>query len=92
MPSSGEITYNAVSSYFNVINSANAVVNFNLGTSRTLGVFMNMCPSKYLNNMAYNSYATTTPLNSDGSQAEIRSIIVTKAGVRLPFSFNIPAS
>ena len=89
MPSSGEITYNAVSSYFNVINSANAVVNFNLGTSRTLGVFMNMCPSKYLNNMAYNSYATTTPLNSDGSQAEIRSIIVTKAGVRLPFSFNI---
>ena len=89
MPTTGQITYNAVTSYFNVINSANAVVNFNLGTSRTLGVFMNMCPSKYLNNLAYNSYATTTPLNSDGSQAEIKSIIVTKAGRRMPFNFNL---
>lgn len=88
-PSSGQITYNAITSYFNVINSANAVVNFNLGTSRTLGVFMNMCPSKYLNNLAYNSYATTTPLNSDGSQADIKSIIVTKAGRRMPFNFNL---
>ena len=89
MPTTGQITYNAVTSYFNVINSANAVVNFNLGTSRTLGVFMNMCPSKYLNNLAYNSYATTSPLNSDGSQAEIKSIIVTKAGRRMPFNFNL---
>lgn len=89
MPSTGQITYNAITSYFNVINSANAVVNFNLGTSRTLGVFMNMCPSKYLNNLAFNSYATTTPLNSDGSQAEIKSIIVTKAGRRMPFNFNL---
>jgi len=89
MPSTGQVTYNAITSYFNVINSANAVVNFNLGTSRTLGVFMNMCPSKYLNNLAFNSYATTTPLNSDGSQADIKSIIITKAGRRMPFNFNL---
>jgi hypothetical protein len=89
MPTTGQITYNAITSYFNVINSANAVVNFNLGTSRTLGVFMNMCPSKYLNNLAYNSYATTTPLNKDGSQADIKSIIITKAGRRMPFNFNL---
>lgn len=85
----GNLTYNAVTSYFNVINSANAVVNFNLGTTRTLGVFMNFCPSKYLNNLAFNSYATTMPLNSDGSQAEIKQIIFTKAGVRLPISKNL---
>jgi len=89
LPSQGQLTYNAITSYFNVINSANAVVNFNLGTSRTLGVFMNMCPSKYLNNLKYNSFATTTPLNSDGSQADIKSIIITKAGVRMPFAFNL---
>ena len=89
LPPSGQVTYNAITSYFNVINSANAVVNFNLGTSRTLGVFMNMCPSKYLNNLAYNSYSTTTPLNSDGSQADIKSIIITKAGRRMPFIFNL---
>ena len=89
LPSSGQVTYNAITSYFNVINSANAVVNFNLGTSRTLGVFMNMCPSKYLNNLAFNSYATTTPLNKDGSQADIKSIIITKAGRRMPFNFNL---
>ena len=88
-PQSGQVTYNAITSYFNVINSANAVVNFNLGTSRTLGVFMNMCPSKYLNNLAYNSYSTTTPLNSDGSQADIKYIIITKAGRRMPFNFNL---
>jgi len=89
LPSTGSLTYNAITSYFNVINSANAVVNFNLGTSRTLGVFMNMCPSKYLNNLAYNSYATTTPLNDDGKQAAIKQIIFTKAGMRMPISFNI---
>lgn len=89
LPSQGQLTYNAITSYFNVINSANAVVNFNLGTSRTLGVFMNMCPSKYLNNLAYNSYATTTPLNKDGTQAAIKQIIFTKAGMRMPVSFNI---
>tara|TARA_R110002153_G_scaffold573_2_gene2767 strand:- start:1039 stop:2325 length:1287 start_codon:yes stop_codon:yes gene_type:complete len=89
LPAQGQLTYNAITSYFNVINSANAVVNFNLGTSRTLGVFMNMCPSKYLNNLAYNSFATTTPLNSDGSQAPINSIIITKAGARMPFAFNL---
>jgi hypothetical protein len=85
----GSLTYNAVTSYFNVINSANAVVNFNLGTTRTLGVFMNFCPSKYLNNIAFNGFATTMPLNSDGSQAEINQIIFTKAGVRLPISKNL---
>lgn len=89
LPPTGSLTYNAITSYFNVINSANAVVNFNLGTSRTLGVFMNMCPSKYLNNLAFNSYATTTPLNKDGSQADIKQIIFTKAGMRMPISFNI---
>ena len=89
LPPQGQLTYNAITSYFNVINSANAVVNFNLGTSRTLGVFMNMCPSKYLNNLAYNSYATTTPLNKNGDQAAIKQIIFTKAGMRMPIAFNI---
>ena len=89
LPSTGSLTYNAITSYFNVINSANAVVNFNLGTSRTLGVFMNMCPSKYLNNLAFNSYATTTPLNKDGSQAAIKQIIFTKGGMRMPIAFNL---
>lgn len=89
LPPTGSLTYNAITSYFNVINSANAVVNFNLGTSRTLGVFMNMCPSKYLNNLGFNSYATTTPLNKDGSQASIKQIIFTKAGMRMPIAFNL---
>ena len=88
-PSQGQFTYNAITSYFNVINSANAVVNFNLGTSRTLGVFMNFCPSKYLNNLAFNSYATTMPLNKDGTQAAIKQIIFTKAGVRMPIGYNL---
>ena len=89
LPPQGQLTYNAITSYFNVVNSTNAVVNFNLGTSRTLGVFMNFCPSKYLNNLSYNSYATTTLLNSDGSQAAIKQIIFTKGGMRMPISFNI---
>ena len=89
LPPMGQLTYNAITSYFNVVNSANAVVNFNLGTTRTLGIFMNMCPSKYLNNMKYNSFATTLPLETDGSQAPIKQIIFTRAGQRMPISFNI---
>ena len=89
LPSEGQLTYNAITSYFNVINSTNAVVNFNLGTSRTLGIFMNMCPSRYLNNMKFNSFSTTTPLNKDGTQAPINQIIFTKAGMRMPIAFNL---
>ena len=89
LPSEGQLTYNAITSYFNVINSTNAVVNFNLGTSRTLGIFMNMCPSRYLNNLKFNSFSTTTPLNKDGSQAPINQIIFTKAGMRMPIAFNL---
>lgn len=89
IPPQGQLTYNAITSYFNVINSTNAVVNFNLGTSRTLGVFMNFCPTKYLNNLGFNSFATTCPLNADGSQAGIKSVIFTKAGMRMPLSFNL---
>ena len=48
-----------------------------------------MCPSKYLNNLGFNSYATTTPLNKDGSQAAIKQIIFTKGGMRMPIAFNL---
>ena len=88
-PPQGQLTYNAITSYFNVINSANAVVNFNLGSSRTLGVFMNLVPSKYLNSLQYNSFNTLSPMNSDGSQAPINQIIFTKAGMRMPLAFNL---
>ena len=82
-------TYNSISSYYNTINSANAVLNFNLGLKSVLSAFMNIVPASHINNFKRDGLATVQFTNSDGTNAEIEQVVFTRAGQRFPLEYNI---
>ena len=83
--------YNAITSYYSVINSTNAIINFRLGLSRVLGVFMNFIPSTYLNNLDNDGFQTTPLINdlATGEIAPIKEVIWLKGGQRVPLDYDI---
>ena len=87
--SSSTFEYNSISSYFASVNSTNAIINFNLGLSRVLGVFMNFIPSAMINNLDYNGMTTMPLQNKNAHRADLTQIIYTRGGQKYPFMFNI---
>tara|TARA_R110000787_G_scaffold128295_1_gene239992 strand:- start:31 stop:1359 length:1329 start_codon:yes stop_codon:yes gene_type:complete len=88
---SGTLEYNAMTSYYQTIQSSNAIINFRLGLSRVLGCFMNFIPSTYLNNITYDGFATL-PLIDDlaaGTIASINQIIFLRGGEKMPLDFDL---
>jgi len=81
--------YNSIHSYFNSVNSTNAILNFNLGLNNVLGAFVNIVPSRYINNFAFDGLGTLPLLNSDDSVAPVKQIVFTRGGVRYPLMYNI---
>jgi len=89
--SSSTMEYNAISSYYTTIASSNAIINFRIGLSRVLGVFMNFIPSAYLNNLGFEGFQTTPLINNLGNSeiAPIKQVVFTKGGQRLPLMYNL---
>ncbi len=87
----GTMEYNAISSYYTTIASSNAIINFRLGLSRVLGIFMNFIPSTYLNNRSYDGFQTTPLINdlASGDIAEIKQLVFLKGGERMPLQYNL---
>lgn len=83
--------YNSISSYFTTFNSTNAIVNFNLGLSRVLGVFGNLIPANKINNRGENGLTNNFPINSGDAQtqARISQLFFTRGGERFPLEYNI---
>ncbi len=83
--------FNSISSYYSVINSANGILNYNLGMSKVLGVFCNVLPASHINNLAYDGMATLPFTNSDTNKtcADVNQCIFTRAGTRFPLEYNI---
>ena len=81
--------YNSIVSQYNTINSRNGVLNFPLGVSKCMGVFMNFVPASHINNLAYDGTATLPPTNNDGTRAEVTQIIFTRGGERFPLEYNL---
>jgi len=88
---SSTMEYNAISSYYTTIASSNAIINFRIGLSRVLGVFMNFIPSANLNNLTYDGFSTDPMVNdlATGDIAEIKQVVFTKGGQRLPLMYNL---
>ena len=87
---SGGFEYSSIASYFNTINSTNAILNYSLGMSRVRGVFCNFIKSAYLNNLDQNSMATIMPIRSAGGAiADVSSVVFTKGGSRYPLDYNV---
>jgi hypothetical protein len=83
--------FNSITSYYSVINSANGILNFNLGMSKVLGVFCNVLPASHINNLRYDGMATLPFTNSGTNKtpADVNQCIFTRAGTRFPLEYNI---
>ena len=81
--------YNSITSMYNTINSRNGVLNFPLGVSKCLGVFLNFVPASHINNLAFDGTATLPPTNSNGTRAEVTQLIFTRGGERFPLEYNV---
>ena len=81
--------FNSISSYYTTFNSANAIINFNLGLSRVLGVFGNITSASMINTVTANGLANNYPVNSDGSVAPIKQIFFLKGGEKYPIEYNV---
>ena len=86
---SGTYEYNSLSSYYQTINSANGIINFQLGLSRVLGVFANIVPAAHINNLLYDGLATMNPTNANGGSADVTELFFTRNGAKFPIDFNI---
>lgn len=89
MPPASTFEYNSISSYFTTFNSTNAIVNFNLGLSRVLGVFGNIISADKINNRGENGLSNNFPVNKDGSPARIKQLFFTRGGERFPLEYNV---
>ena len=88
---SGTMEYNAITSYYQTIQSSNAIINFRLGLSRVLSAYMTFIPSEYLNNLTYDSYQTSPLINdfAQGEVADIKQVIFLRGGERVPLQYNL---
>jgi hypothetical protein len=85
----GTFEYSSISSYFTSINSTNAIINFNLGLKRVLGVFMNFVPSARINSLANDGLATIPLINSDQTPAQIQKVSFLRGGDKFPLEYDI---
>ena len=83
------LEYNSIHSYFNSVNSTNAVLNFQLGLSAVQSVFANFVPSSYINNYSHDGLATLPLLNTGDTVAPIKQVVFTRGGVRYPLQYNL---
>tara|TARA_R100000654_G_scaffold163_6_gene581 strand:- start:2270 stop:3580 length:1311 start_codon:yes stop_codon:yes gene_type:complete len=86
---SGTFEYNSINSYYQTINSANGIINFQLGLSKVLGCFANIVPAAHINNYLFDGLATLYPTNEDGSSADIKELFFTRNGSKFPLDFNV---
>ena len=88
---SGVREYNAISSYYQTVSAVNSIINFRLGLSNVLGVFMNFIPSQYLNNLTYDGFQTLPLINNLGSGeiAPVNQVIFLRGGEKLPLQYDI---
>jgi hypothetical protein len=89
--------YNTISSYFSSINSTNAIINFQLGMRRVLGVFANFIGSEEINSLRWNGTATAPMKNvlagpGLGRVANINQAVFTRGGTRYPLEYNLDTS
>lgn len=83
--------YNSIASYYSSINSANAVINFNLGLRNVLGAWCNFISAERINNFRYNGMSTRWIHNDAagiGPTANIKNLIWTRGGTQFPENYN----
>ncbi len=83
----GAMSYQSIHSYYDTANSNNVQVSMNFGLSKAKSLFVNMIPSDRLNNLGADGLATLSPVNLDGSLADVQQISTLRGGTIYPKLF-----
>jgi len=83
------LVYNSIQSYYSVINSAFATLNFNLGTSQTLGAWVVFRPSENTNNYQKSGTRNLPIMNSSTAPAVIKDLQFLQNGVKIQLQYPI---
>ena len=94
----GNWDYEAYTSFYNVVQSADHNAILNISKSRVLSTIMNVIPSSFLNNHRYNSQLAVQFLQDNGvappnnvlkTAVKMKNITFTLGGLRQPLDFEI---
>ena len=83
------LVYNSIQSYYSVINSAFATLNFNIGTSQTLGAWVVFRPSENTNNYTKSGTRNLPLMNSASNPAVIKELQFLQNGVKIQLQYPI---
>ena len=83
------LVYNSIQSYYSVINSAFATLNFNLGTSQTLGAWVVFRPSENTNNYQKSGTRNLPIMKSSTDPAVIKDLQFLQNGVKIQLQYPI---
>tara|TARA_R110002072_G_scaffold90981_4_gene203277 strand:+ start:2832 stop:4130 length:1299 start_codon:yes stop_codon:yes gene_type:complete len=89
---SGVLSFNSITSYFSTLESTNSIINYNLGLSKVLGVFVNFVPSSFINSLAQDGFLTYMPTRSAAEGADVanlETISFLRDGQRFPSAFEV---
>jgi hypothetical protein len=92
---SGSLSFQSISSYYDTIASSSPSINFNLGLSRVRSAFVNFIKSDRLANMQFDGLATLMPTlegTQDGKIANITELSWLKGGTMYPKHYPIVAN
>jgi hypothetical protein len=84
-----EFMYNSIQSYYSVINSAFATLNFNLGTSQTLGAWVVFRPSENTNNYTKSGTRMLPIMKSATEPCVIKDLQFLQNGVKIALEYPI---
>lgn len=84
-----QFMYNSISSYYSVINSAFATLNFNLGLSNAIGAWVTFVPSKNTNNYLKNGTRNLPLMRGDENPATISDLQFLMNGVKIGLQYPI---
>jgi len=93
---SGSVSFQSISSYYDTIASSSPSINFNLGLSRVRSALVNFIKSDRLSNMEFDGLATLMPTlgeaPSKGDIANITEVAWLKGGTMYPKHYPIIAN
>ncbi len=84
-----KLVYNSIQSYYSVVNSAFATLNFNLGTSQTLGAWVVFNPSENTNNYEKSGTRLLPIMKEAAKPCTIRDLQFLQNGVKVQLQYPI---
>ena len=89
---SGSVSFQSISSYYDTLASSSPSINFNLGLSRVRSALVNFIRSDRLSNMSFDGLATLMPTLSTNVIANITEVSWLKGGTMYPKHYPIIAN